>query len=268
MRILITGVTSGLGRLAAGHLAAAGHHVTGVAEHQHPDLDPRVEALYGSLNAPGLGELTDAADAVVHLAPVEPGVPESAGLTGVVHIANAAARSGTRLLVPIHAAGDPELYRQAEELVTSSWGPTLVIRLAPVVGRLPDWTVCRTVATLLDTGHGRTGTVRLLHTDDLCRFLVHAMSTDGDGHVDLATTHPVTYVSARRLMAPVRVQRRPTDLAGHRPAIQTCSPASRLGLRVWVGPLGCGGRHRHRAGRTPVGPHRRQRCPATASGTR
>src|SRR6478735_5674478 len=208
MRILITGVTSGLGRLAAGHLAAAGHHVTGVAEHQHPDLDPRVEALYGSLNAPGLGELTDAADAVVHLAPVEPGVPESAGLTGVVHIANAAARSGTRLLVPIHAAGDPELYRQAEELVTSSWGPTLVIRLAPVVGRLPDWTVCRTVATLLDTGQGTTGTVRLLHTDDLCRFLIHAMGTDGDGHVDLATTHPVTYVSARRLMAPVRVQRR------------------------------------------------------------
>ena len=125
-----------------------------------------------------LGDLTDAADAVIHLAPVEPGVPESAGLTGVVHIANAAARSGTRLLVPIHAAGDPELYGQAEELVTSSWGPTLVIRLAPLVGRLPDWAVCRTVATLLDTGHGTGGPVRLLHTDDLCRFLIHAVGTD------------------------------------------------------------------------------------------
>ena len=221
MRILITGVTSELGRLAAGHLVAAGHHVTGVAQRERHDLDPRVEAVYGPLDAPVLGDLTDAADAVVHLAPVEPGVPESAGLTGVVHIANAAARSGTRLLVPIHAAGDPELYGQAEELVTSSWGPTLVIRLAPLVGRLPDWAVCRTVATLLDTGHGTGGPVRLLHTDDLCRFLVHAVGTAGDGQVDLATTDPVTYVSARRLLAPVQARRRANDLVGHRSGSQS-----------------------------------------------
>ena len=208
MRILITGATSELGRLAAGHLIAAGHHVTGVAQAERRDLDPRVEAVYGPLDAPALVDLTDAADAVVHLAPVEPGVPESAGLTGVVLIANAAARSGTRLLVPVHAAGDPELYGQAEDLVTSSWGPTLVIRVAPLVGRLPDWAVCRTVATLLDTDHGRGGQVRLLHTDDLCRFLVHAVSAAGDGQVDLATTDPVTYVSARRLLAPVQARRR------------------------------------------------------------
>ena len=55
MRILITGVTSELGRLAAGHMVAAGHRVTGVAQRERHDLDPRVEAVYGPLDAPGAG---------------------------------------------------------------------------------------------------------------------------------------------------------------------------------------------------------------------
>ena len=207
MRILITGVTGGLGRRVAEGLAASGHQVAGLAQQPHPDLDPRVTLSACPLDTGALAGLTDEADVVIHLAPVEPGVAEAAGVTGLLHLANAAARSGTRLIVPIHAGGDPELYRQTEELVTSSWGPTLVLRLAPLIGRLPDWSIERTIATLADTRHGASGPVRLLHTDDLCRFLSRAVHTDHTGQLDVAGSDPITYVSARRLLAGVTVSR-------------------------------------------------------------
>ncbi len=207
MRILITGVTSGLGRLAAAHLLASGHRVAGVAEHPHRDLDPRVTVARRPLDANRLAQLTDDADVAIHLAPVEPGVPESAGLTGLLQLADAAARSGTRLIVPIHAAGDPELYRQAEELTASSWGPTLLVRVAPLVGRLADWPVQRSIATLAGDRHGTTGSVRLLHVDDLCRFLSRAVDTDRTGALDLAAADSITHVSARRLLSAIAVRR-------------------------------------------------------------
>ncbi len=207
MRILITGVTSGLGRLAAAHLLASGHQLAGVAERPHRDLDPRVTVTRRPLDADRLARLTDDADVVIHLAPVEPGVPESAGLTGLLQLADAAARSGTRLIVPIHAAGDPELYRQAEELAASSWGPTLLVRVAPLVGRLADWPVQRSIATLAGDRHGATGPVRLLHVDDLCRFLSRTVHSDRTGALDLATADSITHTSARRLLSGVAVRR-------------------------------------------------------------
>ena len=115
MRILITGVTSGLGRLAAAHLLASGHRVAGVAEHPHRDLDPRVTVARRPLDANRLAQLTDDADVAIHLAPVEPGVPESAGLTGLLQLADAAARSGTRLIGRTHAAGDRGPCRPPED---------------------------------------------------------------------------------------------------------------------------------------------------------
>jgi len=207
MRILITGVTTGLGRLAAAHLLASGHQVAGVAEYPHRDLDPRVVVTRRPLDATRLARLTDDADVVIHLAPVEPGVPESAGLTGLLQLADAAARSGTRLIVPIHAAGDPELYRQAEQLAASSWGPTLVLRLAPLVGRIADWSVHRTIATLAGDRHGTVSPVRLLHVDDLCRFLSRAVGVGRTGELDLAAPDSITYISARRLLSDVTVRR-------------------------------------------------------------
>ena len=221
MRILITGVTTDLGVRVAEHLLAAGHDVVGIGQRPHAGLDPGVEVSYGPLTGEQLGALTDAADAVIHLSPVERGVPESAGLMGLVHIAHAASRSGTRLLLPVHSGGDPELYAQAAELVSSSWGPTVIIRLAPLIGRIGDWAVSRTIATLLSTEHGTSAPIRLLHVDDLCRFLTRAVDSDRTGTVDLAGTDTVTYLSARRRLGEVRVRH-------HLPVWPVTDPVFRL----------------------------------------
>ncbi|CAN5548183.1 hypothetical protein BH09ACT7_BH09ACT7_10120 [soil metagenome] len=198
MRILVTAVTSDLGRDVARQLVAAGHRVSGIAAAPHRDLDPRVTLVCGELAGRPLQKLADAAEVVIHLAPVEAGVPHSAGIPGVVRVTHAAARAGARLLFPSHAAGDADLYRDADELVSSGWAPSLVIRLAPLVGRQTDWMVCRSVATILTVGTVRP--IRVLHADDLHRFLRLAVSSHRTGVVDLATTDGVTLVTARRLL--------------------------------------------------------------------
>lgn len=201
MHIVITGATSVVGRVAAVRLLAAGHRVTGVAQRPHACLDTRVELVRAPLDHPVIQELADTADVVLHLAPVEPDVPESAGIAGVVRVTHAAARAGARLVFPSQAAGDPALYRQAEELVSSCWSPSLVIRMALPVGRQPDWMISRTVATLATADLTRP--VRVLHTDDLYRFLVRSVGSHRTGTVDLATVDTVAAVSARRSLAAV-----------------------------------------------------------------
>jgi nucleoside-diphosphate-sugar epimerase len=198
MRILITAVISAVGRDLAGQLVAAGHQVSGIATTPHWDLDPRVELVCADFRSRALQQLADAAEAIIHLAPVESDVPHGAGIAGLVRVAHAAARAGARLLFISHAAGDPDLYREAEELVSSGWAPSLVIRLAPVVGRQGDWMVCRSVATILTVG--TVHPIRVLHTDDLHRFLLRAVSSHRTGVVDLATRDAVTLVTARRLL--------------------------------------------------------------------
>jgi hypothetical protein len=201
MRILITGATSALGRSVAAQLLAAGNRVCGVAQQPHPYLDPGVELACAALGDTVLQELADAADAVIHLAPIEPDAPGGEGIEGVVRVAHCAARAGARLLCVSQAAGDPELYSQAEDLVTSSWAPSLVIRIAPPVGRLADWMVCRTAATLLTTDAARP--LRVLHTDDLHRFLLRSVGSHRTGAVDLCTADSVTAATARRWLVPV-----------------------------------------------------------------
>jgi len=203
MRVLITGASTALARLVAGQLLAAGHEVCGIAQRRHRDCDPRVALVCAPLDSAVLGELAADADAVIHLAPVEPGLPESGGIAGVVAVTHAAAIAGTRLLFCSHAAGDPLLYGPATELVTTSWGPTLTVRLAPLVGRTRDWAVCRTVAMLQDS-HGCGAPVRVVHTDDVCRFLVRAVGSHRTGEVDLAGTDGLTYVAARRRLSALR----------------------------------------------------------------
>lgn len=199
MQILVTDATGTVGRLVARQLIAAGHSVMGIAERHHPCLERNVEFVCAPLSDPVLQDLADAADAVIHLAPLDPTAPGSADIDGVAQVTDAAARAGARLLYVSQAAGDPDVYQPAEALVSTSWGPTLVIRIAPPVGRQLDWMVSRTVATLLRTKISARP-LRLLHIEDLVRFLVFALDTDRTGMVDLATPDTVNVITAWRLL--------------------------------------------------------------------
>ena len=102
--------------------------------------------------------------------------------------------------------------------MSTSWGPSLVIRIAPPVGRQLDWMVCRTVATLLRAKVSEQP-MRVLHLDDLVRFLVLSLDTDRTGVVDLATPDTINVITAWRLLRSV-------------------SPRSRLrGIRSWSQPI-------------------------------
>jgi nucleoside-diphosphate-sugar epimerase len=202
VQILVTDAAGSVGRLVARQLIAAGHTVSGIAEHPHACLDAGVDFACASLGDPVLQELADEADAVIHLAPVDTTAPGGTGINGVAHVTHAAARAGARLLFVSQAAGWPDLYRPAETLVSTSWGPSLVIRIAPPVGRQLDWMVCRTVATLLRTKVSAQP-MRVLHLDDLVRFLVSALSTDRTGVVDLATPDTTNVITAWRLLKSV-----------------------------------------------------------------
>lgn len=202
MHILVTDATGTVGRLVSRQLIASGHTVTGISEHPDARLDPAVEYVCAPLSDPVLQLLADEADAVIHLAPVEPDAPGSADLNGVAYVTHAAARAGARLLFLSQAAGRPDVYEPAEDLVSTSLGPTLIIRIAPPVGRQLDWMVCRTVASLL-RAKVSAQPMRVLHLDDLVRFLVVALGTDRTGVVDLATPDTTNVVTAWRLLRAV-----------------------------------------------------------------
>ncbi len=213
MQVLVTDAAGTVGRLVAHQLIAAGHTVSGIASRPHDCLDPNVDFVCASLRNPVLLELAAEADAVIHLAPIDAGAPGGAGINGLAHVTNAAARAGARLLFVSQAAGPPELYQQAETLVSTGWAPSLVIRIAPPVGRQLDWMVCRTVATLMRSKVSARP-MRVLHLDDLVRFLVLALSTDRNGVVDLATPDTTNVVTAWRLLRSVDPHLRPHRVRG------------------------------------------------------
>ncbi len=199
MRVLVTDVTGMVGRSVARQLVAAGHTVSGIAQRPHDALDPGVDFVCASLRDPVLQRLADNADVVLHLAPVEAGAPGTGGINGVARVSHAAARAGDRLVFVSQAAGPPALYRQAETLVSTGWAPSLVVRVAPSIGRQLDWTVCRTVATLLHTKLSSLP-VRLVHIDDLVRFLVLAVASNRTGVAELATPDTTNVITARRML--------------------------------------------------------------------
>ncbi|HEY6819156.1 MAG TPA: NAD-dependent epimerase/dehydratase family protein [Mycobacterium sp.] len=199
MRIFLTGVTGLLGRAMARQLIAGGHAVTGIAAYPHHNLHPDVDFVCAPLGDPVLEQLAGASDVVLHLAPIETAVPGSAGINGLVRVAHAAARAGARLIFVSVSAGQPTLYRQAETLVSSGWAPSLVVRMAPPMGRQLDWMICRTVGSLL---HGKASAeqLRVLHYDDLIRFLVFAVATDSTGTIDLASPDTTDLAAAQQLL--------------------------------------------------------------------
>ena len=247
MHILVTDATGTVGRLVARQLIAAGHTVTGIAEHPHACLDAGVSFVCAPLSDPILQQLADEADAVIHLAPVDPEAPGSADIDGVARVTHAASRAGARLLFVSQAAGRSDLYQPAEDLVSTSWGPSLVIRIAPPVGRQLDWMVCRTVATLLRAKVSEQP-MRVLHLDDLVRFLVFSVDTDRTGVVDLATPDTINVITAWRLLRSVsprsRLQRNP-QLATADPELDIAADTRGLDVRVRL--EGGRGGHRHRA---------------------
>ncbi len=199
MQVLVTDVTGVVGRILARQLLAAGHAVTGIADYPDDRLHPDVGFVCAPLNATLLAGLTDRVDVVIHLAPIERLAPGNAGIDGLVQVTDAAARAGARMLLVSQAAGQPALYRQAEELVSSSWAPSLIVRVAPLMGRQCDWAVSRSVATLLRNKES-SQRLRLLHFDDLIRFLVRALPTDRTGSVDLAAADTVDAATARQVL--------------------------------------------------------------------
>lgn len=202
MHVLLTDAAGTVGRLVARQLIAAGHTVSGIAPYPHDYLDPHVEFVCAPLDDPVLMRLAADADAVIHLAPVDTSAPGGAGITGVAHVANAAARAGARLLFVSQAAGRAELYRPAETLVSTGWAPSLVVRIAPLLGRQLDWMTCRTVATLMRTKVSARP-IRVLHVEDLVRFLVEAVGTDRSGVIDLATPDTTNLITAWRMLRSV-----------------------------------------------------------------
>ena len=118
-----------------------------------------------------------------------------------------------RLIFLSQSAGQPKLYRQAEALVSSGWAPSLVVRIAPPVGRQLDWMICRTVGSLL-ASKDCDQPLRLLHIDDLLRFLVLAVATNRSGVVDLAAPDTIDLGAARRMLRPVDQHARLARLPG------------------------------------------------------
>ncbi|MBB3604003.1 nucleoside-diphosphate-sugar epimerase/phosphohistidine swiveling domain-containing protein [Mycolicibacterium sp. BK556] len=194
MQILLTEVTGELGRALAQSLLAAGHEVYGISERPHRDLDPGVSFVCAALSHPVLYQLAERADVVVHL-PADS--PDMARSPDTARVCDAAARGGARIVFPSLSLIAPA-WQQAEDLVSTGWAPNLIVRIAAPVGRQADAMVCRSVAALLDTED--SAPLRVLHVDDLIRFLVIAAGTDRTGVVDLATVDTTTASSAHRLL--------------------------------------------------------------------
>jgi phosphohistidine swiveling domain-containing protein len=193
MRVLISGVTSDLGRAFARAALGAGHEIAGVGTREHPDLPPDVAFTAG--DAATAESLVAGTDVVVHLMPVDRDVPESGGIPGLRRLATAAARHGIRFVAPIAHGPDAA---DADKVVRDSGSTHVVVRTAPLGGRLLDWQACRTAATLLTAPKDTRW--RLLHHDDLVRFLLYAVTSGRTGVVALAAQDIVDAGAAREAL--------------------------------------------------------------------
>lgn len=199
MRVLVSGVTSELGRAFARAALGAGHEIIGVGATAHRDLSPEVAFTAG--DAATAESLVAGTDVVVHLSPVDREAPESGGIPALRRMATAAARHGIRFVTPIAHGPDAS---DADRVVRDSGTRHVVVRTAPLGGRQLDWQACRTVATLLSAP--RDTQWRLLHTDDLVRFLLYTITSERTGVVTLAAQDIVLAGAAREGLKGIAVR--------------------------------------------------------------
>jgi phosphohistidine swiveling domain-containing protein len=199
MRVLVNGVTSDLGRAFARAAAGAGHEIIGVGTAAHRDLPPDVSFTVG--DAATAESLVAGTDVVVHLSPVEREVPGSGGIPALRRMAIAAARHGILFVVPLEHGPDAS---DAEKVVRDSGTRHVVVRTAPLGGRILDWQACRTAATMLAAP--RDTQWRLLHSDDLVRFLLYAIVSERTGVVALSAQDVIVAGAARDVLRGVPVR--------------------------------------------------------------
>lgn len=194
MRVLITGVSGQGGRDLSRLLLAAGHEVVGLDTERHRYVDPHVDLVIADpADTAAWDRALTGCQALVHL-------------TGDRHGADAAARHGVRVVLPVVAGEDSP----AEAALEAAGVPHLVVRTAPLAGRRGDADALRTLAGILRTD----APWQLLHHDDLTRFLMTAATGEQTGTTELAAPGTVTSAQARDLLATAGVRPR---LRGVRP---------------------------------------------------
>lgn len=194
MRVLITGVSGQGGRDLSRLLLAGGHEVAGLDTERHRYVDPHVDMIIAdAADTAAWDRALGGCQVVVHLA-------------GDRHGADAAARNGVRVILPVVAGDDSP----AEAALVAAGTPHLVVRTAPLAGRRGDADALRTLAGLLRA----QAPWQVLHHDDLTRFLAAVASDEVTGTIELAAPGTVTSAQARDLLAAAGVRPR---LRGVRP---------------------------------------------------
>ncbi|WP_406229567.1 PEP-utilizing enzyme [Nocardia sp. NBC_01009] len=197
MRVLVTGITEPSGRAVARMLLAAGHEVVGLDRRWHRHVDPRVQFVAGDpVDAGVCARAVDGCAGIVHLA--DSGMPE---------IADAARKADARVVIPV-VAGARSARMSEHEVATilrTSGADGLLIRTAPVAGRRIGHETRRALEPIL--GSRSDDGFQVLHSDDLDRFLVVAVTTlpnreqvEGLEIVELAASGVVTKDEVRGMM--------------------------------------------------------------------
>ncbi|MEU8899119.1 PEP-utilizing enzyme [Nocardia sp. NPDC048505] len=261
MRVLITGITEPGGRAVARMLLAAGHEVAGLDRRWHRFVDPRVSFVEGDPadRAACASALTGCATAL-HLAGPD-----------VAALAAAARDAGAHLVVPVVAGarsrGVPE--SDIARALQDSGADHLLVRTALPAGRRIGQQTRRALEPVLGSGSGEN--VQLLHTDDLERFLVLALTAPRAGVVELAAPGVVTSAQVLSLMRAqgVRYSAWVPGWSARRPLLDSAAAQRDWGFRCgWtaaevaadvvrglVGRKPAGGGFRTRRGAIPVPGH-------------
>ena len=189
--VALTGATGFVGRVTLDRLVAAGWHVRALTRQDQPKKDG-VTWVHGSLdNKASLAELSEGADAVLHVAGVV-NAPDGAGfesgnVTGTFNMLAAAHAAGISRFIHVSslAARHPSLSMygaskaKAESLVTSSTLDWTIIRPPGVYG--PGDTEMFDMFRIAAKGWAilpPRGRVSVIHVDDLARLLVELLSAE------------------------------------------------------------------------------------------